>query len=608
MFGALVGERILAISKSLALLVSIFLFFEESFCKFLPDSRACHITFSPPNGNYGKTDNGLSEKDLGNLMRKSKRNEKSVFSILVCALGVCWILLSLSALYHVSSPGVRTLSFVSTPRITLPSSPFCIYYIVQQCLKEGNTSVINGNMLFAELDAEVTRCVLQWSQSRNATTEADSNTTVSLHINDYFPFTIEGRGMLKDRVDWILFRQSLYAKYNTSVCQNGSRPPSTNATFLWQKQIFTPPHYWRSSTLPDISNGSFGGSTLPPWYAPNDDQALRAIGYRLPFAPIKSIGQLRKRFSPTQLFYWNALPNLGDCVNEFLVNMLSGATTNFQQRIQRGNPSNTPSGWKRRFCVTGSILGERCRVIWGSGLIHNRTRTNISRRSRADILAVRGPDTWAMLSKRVQAKQHRPVFGDPGLLVSLIVPPKVTVTKQFDVCIVPHYVDQRHLWIYNSTATVKYSIQFLNIATCELKEFIDRLVGCRRILSSSLHGLIFGLAYGIPGMRIRLSKKVVGNNFKFLDFYRGIGHEELYIMQDLQNTTQFPMETLIEKIDSLGKMPELDMEDLWNRNPFHAERLGLNREEHVQIVLSYLKNRSVEDYYQELDNTTALLE
>lgn len=45
------------------------------------------------------------------------------------------------------------------------------------------------------------------------------------------------------------------------------------------------------------------------------------------------------------------------------------------------------------------------------------------------------------------------------------------------------------------------------------------MLSCKCILSSSLHGLIFADALGIPNRRIVLSDEIIGGDLKFDDYY-----------------------------------------------------------------------------------------
>lgn len=100
--------------------------------------------------------------------------------------------------------------------------------------------------------------------------------------------------------------------------------------------------------------------------------------------------------------------------------------------------------------------------------------------------------------------------------------------SEADICLIPHYIDHNvpvlmefQQKMTNSDVSDGLTIRIVNIETCDLEAYVKKLSGCKKILSSSLHGLIFGWAYGIPGIRLQLSDNVYGGHFKFNDFYKG---------------------------------------------------------------------------------------
>ena len=105
------------------------------------------------------------------------------------------------------------------------------------------------------------------------------------------------------------------------------------------------------------------------------------------------------------------------------------------------------------------------------------------------------------------------VYGDPALLYPRYYAP--SVKKEYDLGIVPHYIDQGIPWL--NRAAPDANVLIIDVLG-GIQAFVDQLCRCRFIASSSLHGLIAADAYGIPFTWISLSNRVIGGGFKFQDY------------------------------------------------------------------------------------------
>lgn len=168
----------------------------------------------------------------------------------------------------------------------------------------------------------------------------------------------------------------------------------------------------------------------------------------------------------------------------------------------------------------GSILGfaiTRNTLVWGSGFISTEDKVIKPQK----ICAVRGPLT---MHKYLENGIYCPeIFGDPALLLPYIYSPKVT--KKYKVGIIPHYVD------YDLPFVKKFrechpDILFIRMNNyTNWQEVINQILSCEKIASSSLHGLIVSDAYGIPNVRVVFSDSIVGGDFKYKDYYYGVGRD-----------------------------------------------------------------------------------
>jgi pyruvyltransferase len=147
-------------------------------------------------------------------------------------------------------------------------------------------------------------------------------------------------------------------------------------------------------------------------------------------------------------------------------------------------------------------------AVWGSGLMHGQP-VDVS---GLEILAVRGEITATALN------QYSVPTGDPGSLVPMFWSKP---EPKYDIGVVRHYVDDREYpW-----ADVVID------AGCPVDEVIELIGSCRRIASSSLHGLVVAESWGIPTMRLH-HPAVAGNDFKWADWFVG-GHQPDQLLEAL---------------------------------------------------------------------------
>lgn len=137
-------------------------------------------------------------------------------------------------------------------------------------------------------------------------------------------------------------------------------------------------------------------------------------------------------------------------------------------------------------------------VVWGSGLMHGGTVDL----GHLDVRAVRGRFTAAACGLSDVA------LGDPGTLVPELWP---RPAARIGLGVVRHYIDHRaYRW---ADATIS--------AAAPVDEVIHFIGSCRRVASSSLHGLIVAAAWGIPTLRLP-HPAVAGDDFKWVDWLSGV--------------------------------------------------------------------------------------
>lgn len=202
-------------------------------------------------------------------------------------------------------------------------------------------------------------------------------------------------------------------------------------------------------------------------------------------------------------YWWIGKPNFGDLLTPLLLERFSKTRVNWA-------PVKDAS-----FVCVGSILDvlpqKWTGIVIGSGKLRETSNVDLS---SATVLALRGHLT----ANGVKARGDY-VLGDPGLLADELV---TDVEKIHDLGIIPHWSDikleHRHEFKQFKPVIIRPSSDPL--------EVIRQIGQCRKIVSSSLHGIIVADAFGIPRrteMAESFSKE--GGSFKFRDHSTTVGLE-----------------------------------------------------------------------------------
>lgn len=199
-----------------------------------------------------------------------------------------------------------------------------------------------------------------------------------------------------------------------------------------------------------------------------------------------------------------------------------------------------PLGSADTICI-GSIIGHSRKntLVLGSGLIHKKNKPH----PKANYKFVRGPLTRQRILDL--GGDCPKIYGDAALLLPLIWSEQ---PKEYDVGIIPHIVDYKEV-------VEKYPNYKIIDLTQDPKFITNEITKCRKIISSSLHGIIAAHAYNIPAAWVKFSNKLVGDDVKFYDHYKSINLEaELStISNPVYTTGTFVLDHLINIFLELGK-------------------------------------------------------
>jgi hypothetical protein len=232
--------------------------------------------------------------------------------------------------------------------------------------------------------------------------------------------------------------------------------------------------------------------------------------------------------------YFLRIPNVGDRVNAALVEAASGAPTVHVSDTTRPH-----------LLAIGSILSAATEksLVWGSGLMH--PDLGVGRLSDEKIHAVRGKLTRDELNQRGLLLRDVPL-GDPGFLAPRLLGIAPEVEPRFRVGIVAHYVDRFH-------PTVRRLLQQPDVLDLNVHEdpevFLRKMACCECVISSSLHGLIFAEAMGLPNLWVQASDDIAGDGFKFRDWFSTTGRPQSspHLLTDLDQPDELADRAIIHE-------------------------------------------------------------
>ena len=248
--------------------------------------------------------------------------------------------------------------------------------------------------------------------------------------------------------------------------------------------------------------------------------------------------------------FWYVSSNFGDALAPWLVERIAGKRCVYVPQVEPAP----------KFLVTGSILGEakneHC-ICWGVGFGSMTDSCHVY----ADIRAVRGPISQARAL--ICGAKCPPVYGDPAVLLPRLYTPP-TPARRYRLGIVPHFVDHAQAYGVYETSPDVLVVDILK----PIEQVIDAITSCDAVVSSSLHGLIVAVAYGIRNRWIRFGPGVSGDGMKFHDFHLSVGIAP-YAPLDGASVAP-PVDALIAACQPTAPPSPAMLDALWAACPFRA--------------------------------------
>ena len=229
--------------------------------------------------------------------------------------------------------------------------------------------------------------------------------------------------------------------------------------------------------------------------------------------------------------YYANVENMGDLLNKYIIKECFGYET-VRHTFLTGKLSGIGSGLGN-FTLSDqwhiAMLERMAAVffpevyIWGTGFIEYKQTDSPFYKRNVKICAVRGELSKRRVERLVGRKLDIPL-GDAGLLASYLL--KERPAPKYDVGIIAHYKEQDCPEFSELLNRFDNSIG-INVRDNPLT-VVKQIAECRTIISSSLHGLIIADSFHIPNRHIVVSDRLLGDGFKFDDYYSAYGLPHKY--------------------------------------------------------------------------------
>lgn len=260
-------------------------------------------------------------------------------------------------------------------------------------------------------------------------------------------------------------------------------------------------------------------------------------------------------------YWWDSRANFGDAAGPWLLRQMAGREVINARRSQSEG---------RAVASIGSLcqMLERHNVdIWGSGLLYEPDAKQLKRLSRLQgvmVHAVRGPLTRGVLRQTLDWDVPE-VYGDPALLFPRYFTPHKK-SQDGALAVLPH---RQHRGLVEEAWGDRVSV--LNVAD-DVRNVVTQIASSEVCISTSLHGLIFAQAYGVPWLWLNVhDQQLKGGDFKFDDFFSTLEGDIARVDVGTEELPHLDIERLAEK----ARLPAtaVDLTDL--ERAFPLERGGL---------------------------------
>ena len=220
---------------------------------------------------------------------------------------------------------------------------------------------------------------------------------------------------------------------------------------------------------------------------------------------------------------WHKSQNFGDQLTPYILKKIWDLDSKHIGENSRDTPHIMP---------LGSILNEANEntTVLGAGIVSNTLEFS----SKAKYISVRGNLTLGRI-KEMGVDVSSILVGDPGIILPKLYAP--IKRRKYSFTIVPHWIDYgkaMHYFPHHNVLSLK--IQSSDFFTKNMSEedrktvakqfeerylefLIDEISHSEIVVCSSLHALIIAHAYGVRTVWCKFSDGVIGNGYKFRDYF-----------------------------------------------------------------------------------------
>ena len=267
------------------------------------------------------------------------------------------------------------------------------------------------------------------------------------------------------------------------------------------------------------------------------------------------------------LYHWTprdaGQTNFGDELSPLLVRRILDRSGLADVAVQ-------PSGDGPKLLAVGSVLQQAREgdVVWGAGVNGKNWPRRLKTVANLHVASVRGPLTQRALQRF--GFEAPAIFGDPGLLFPELFRDEIaqageTVRRKYgkaDVIYIPNLNDESLL--PERFALLPEGVTLVS-PTATPVEVAAMVAQARLVISSSLHGLVFADACGVP-CRAHLS--AFEPIFKYVDYFEGVGRSQYAFHLTIEDAleaadlarVQIDTRPILQAFpfEALGLIPSLD--------------------------------------------------